>query len=145
VIRGRYGDTTGRPYFEGRLYLPRLKIVALISFLADTGADQTTVMPLDGNKAAIPYNALKNPHPAVGIGGQAQTFAENAILTFAHPGVALYSYEFKISIMEPSKDIMHVPSLLGRDIMNNWNLRIDPLRKTLVASVRRSDFITRLK
>jgi hypothetical protein len=145
VIRGRYGDTTGRPYFEGRLFLPRLKIVALISFLADTGADQTTIMPLDGAKAAIPYGALRNPHVAVGIGGEARSFAEIAVLTFAHPGVALYSYEFRISIIAPSPAIMRVPSLLGRDVMDNWNMRVDPLRKILTASVRRSDLITRLK
>jgi hypothetical protein len=48
AIAGRFGDTTGRPYLEGRLVLPRLGKRGDFSFLVDTGADYTYLMPGDG-------------------------------------------------------------------------------------------------
>lgn len=39
MLRGRFGDTSGRPYLEGRLFLPRLKLQGDISFIVDTGAE----------------------------------------------------------------------------------------------------------
>lgn len=43
MLRGRFGDTTGAPYIEGRLILTRLNLTADISFLVDTGADYTVL------------------------------------------------------------------------------------------------------
>jgi hypothetical protein len=40
MIEGRFGDTSGRPYIEGRLSLPRLGVVGDISFIFDTARIQ---------------------------------------------------------------------------------------------------------
>ena len=45
MIQGRFGNTTGRPYVNGRLLLPRLR---LSTNLSDTGADVSVLMPVDG-------------------------------------------------------------------------------------------------
>ena len=40
MLEGRFGDTTGRPYVDGRLFvLGRQELNSNISFLVDTGAD----------------------------------------------------------------------------------------------------------
>jgi hypothetical protein len=43
MLTGRFGDTTGRSYIEGRLSLPRLTISDDISFIIDTGGHKTRV------------------------------------------------------------------------------------------------------
>ena len=37
MLRGTF-DTDGRPYMEGHLLIPRLRIASKVSFLVDTGA-----------------------------------------------------------------------------------------------------------
>ena len=61
MLRGRFGDSTGRPYIEGRLIIPRLNIKSDMSFLVDTGADRSLLMPGDGRRLAIDYSKLGQP------------------------------------------------------------------------------------
>ena len=58
MLQGRFGDTSGRPYLEGRFYIPRLGVQGNISFLVDTGADSTTLLPADANKLNIDHSEL---------------------------------------------------------------------------------------
>ena len=73
TILGRYGDTSGSPYLEGRLVVPCLEISGDVSFLVDTGADYTALMPMDGEEMQVPFasdefNQLEDSN-AEGIGG----------------------------------------------------------------------------
>ncbi|MXZ46889.1 MAG: hypothetical protein F4Z08_07880 [Chloroflexi bacterium] len=45
MIEGRFGDTSGRPYVEGRVYFARFDLEGDISFLVDTGADASLLNP----------------------------------------------------------------------------------------------------
>lgn len=69
MLRGRFGDTSGRPYLEGRLILPRLGIRSDISWCVDTGADRSLLLPADGTRMGIDYSKLTGEIPSVGIGG----------------------------------------------------------------------------
>lgn len=60
MLKGRFGDTTGAPYIEGRLLIPRLKIDGYVSFLVDTGSDSTVLMQTDGARLGLNYSKLKN-------------------------------------------------------------------------------------
>ena len=82
MIQGRFGNTTGRPYVNGRLLLPRLR---LSTNLSDTGADVSVLMPVDGIKMGIDYQALINPKVVGGVGGNASCFQESAVLAFDEP------------------------------------------------------------
>lgn len=82
MILGRFGDTTGRPYVNGRLLLPRLNLAANLSFLVDTGADASTLMPADGLTIGIDYQTLINPTDVGGIGGSASCFQEDVVIAF---------------------------------------------------------------
>ena len=82
MIAGRFGDTTGRPYVSGRLLLPRVGLAANLSFLVDTGADCSTLMPGDGIKMDLDYTDLQNPTAVGGMGGNAACYQEPAIVLF---------------------------------------------------------------
>ena len=92
MLRGRFGNTTGRPYLEARLALPQLEVAGDISFLVDTGADHSVVMPIDAGRLAIPFNKLGNKVSSTGIGGTNNNFQERAILAFADDNGTLQAY-----------------------------------------------------
>jgi hypothetical protein len=131
VLRGRFGDTSGRPYLEGRLVLPGLDLRSDISFIVDTGADQSVLMPGDAIRMGLDYGKLTGNVTAAGIGGLCQNFVEEAILAFSEPGKALYIYRVNIQIPAPSPDILDIPSLLGRDVLDRWSMTYTPSRKRL--------------
>jgi translation initiation factor 2B subunit (eIF-2B alpha/beta/delta family) len=74
MLIGRFGDTTGRPYLEGRLVFPRLNLQHNVSFLVDTGADRTVIMPADAVTLGIDYSALTGNEAVGGIGGTLNMF-----------------------------------------------------------------------
>ncbi len=69
ALRGRFGNASGRPYIEGHLILPRLRISSDISFCVDTGADSTVLLPADGIRIGIDYDKLGPEVESVGVGG----------------------------------------------------------------------------
>ncbi len=145
MLRGRFGDTSKRPYLEGRLFIPRLEVQADISFLVDTGADKTTLSPGDGLRMGLDYEALiGNTTPSVGIGGISHNYTEQAAAVFNDPGKVLYMYEIDLEIVEPNDSLIDIPSLLGRDILNNWRMRYSPPTKRLTFNVVHADRIIQL-
>jgi hypothetical protein len=128
MIEGRFGNTTGAPYFEASIWFPRLLLRGLISFLVDTGADGTVVMPTDSKKLGIDFRRLVNPVTSEGIGGAAQGFNENAILSFSDRHY-LYSYSLKVQISAPTRHNHRFPSLLGRDLLKGGRFVMDQKNK----------------
>ncbi len=80
MLRGRFGDTTGRPYIEGRLILPTQGLNSDLSFLVDTGADSSMLMPADALRMGRDYGKLARKTESVGIGGRSPNFVEHATL-----------------------------------------------------------------
>jgi len=138
MLSGRFGNTTGRPYIEGRIVLPRLHIVGDVSFLIDTGADCSVLMPLDGTRMAIDYSQLQNVVSSLGIGGVSRDYSEAAIIAFSD-GINVYVYTPTIRISTPSPDIMGVPSLLGRDVIHRWELNYDFSQNSITMNIRSAD------
>ena len=139
MFTGRFGDTSGRPYVEGRLILPRLKIRGDVSFCVDTGADRSLLHPGDGERIGIDYTKLSGATESVGVGGICRNFVEPALLVFSEPKRFLYVYMIPLAISPPSPDIMDLPSLLGRDILDRWRMTYDPARKRLTFHVVSAD------
>ena len=92
MLRGRFGDSSGRPYLEGRLVIPRLEMRRDVSFIVDTGADSTLLMPLDGQGMGVDYSRLEESTTSVGIGGATENFLEPALLAFSEGRRSLYVY-----------------------------------------------------
>lgn len=139
MIIGRFGDTSGRPFMEGRLILPRLNILGDVSFLMDTGADSSIVMPSDAKRIGVPYDMLQGDRVCGGIGGRVHSFVERAVLVFTNPQVRLYAYELEIDIMPDAPEIEEVPSLLGRDVIDRWRIVYDPQGSGLRAKPHSAD------
>ena len=117
MLRGRFGATSGRPYMEGFVPLPRLGWSGNVSFIFDTGADTSLLMPLDARWMGIDYSMLDNEVSALGIGGASENLVEPAYLAFVDDE-ALYGYEIELHICKPADELMSVPSLLRRAIMD---------------------------
>jgi predicted aspartyl protease len=139
MLRGRFGNTSGRPYIEGRLVLPRLKITSDISFCVDTGADNTLLMPGDALRMGIDYAQLTGDSECMGIGGISHNFQEQAILVFLEPKRSLYVYVIDIAIAAAAPELLDIPSLLGRDILNRWRMSYNASNARLVFHVLSAD------
>jgi hypothetical protein len=140
-VRGRFGDTSGRPYIEGRLIIPRLNITTDISFLIDTGSDLTVLNPLDGFRMEVDYSQLIGDREVVGVGGLCHNYVEPTIVVFSEPQKFLYVYNIELEITPPNPEIMDIPSLLGRDILNQWRMTYNPSKNRLTFNVISADIV----
>ena len=138
MLRGRFGDTSGRPYVEGHVLLPRLGRSGNVSFIFDTGADTSVLMPLDAQRMGIDYGMLDNEVLSLGVGGESKNCIESAYLAFVG-NEALYGYEIALHICRPAKELMTIPSLLGRDVIDQWRVTYDKPASELLAEVISSD------
>lgn len=140
MLRGRFGNTSGRPYIAGRLVIPRLNLRSDISFLVDTGADSTVLLIDDAAKMKIDYTRLRRgKHDSVGIGGTMRPYVERAIVTFEEAGKRLYAYEIQLAIAPFHQQLRRVPSLLGRDILDRWRMSYSPSKDRLIFHVVSAD------
>jgi len=125
MIYGRFGDTSGRPYVEARLVIPSLGIATNISFLVDTGADTTVLMPMDAAKAGLDYSQLTRTSVSIGVGGEANNFLVDAYVTFNDSG-SLKVFQVTLTVYPYSDAIKDVPSLLGRNIIDRCVMKYSP-------------------
>jgi hypothetical protein len=139
MLRGRFGDTSGRPYIEGRLILSNLNIFGDISFLVDTGSDETRLHPSDGIRLNIDYGQLSGDVESVGTSGVSHDFTEPALVVFSEPKRFLYVYNITLRIAPYDVEIVDLPSLLGRNILDRWRMIYDPQKKRLVFKVISAD------
>ena len=125
MLIGRYGDTTGQPYIEGLVSLPRLGIQAVqVSFLVDTGAGRCILSAVDAKAMGIASADLIGDYPVYGIGGADTCFEEEAYLAFVDEATGRISYYRVILLIgkrEPGGG-QTLPSILGREILHRWRM-----------------------
>ena len=139
MLKGRFGNTSGRPYLEALVLLPDLNIKSGISFLVDTGADRTRVMPGDAKRMGIDYGKLSPTAAVVGVGGLCRSYNTPAHVLFSEQDRRLFVYRIKIQIAEQKPEIMDAPSLLGRDILDRWRMSYNPTKSLLHFHVLSAD------
>ena len=137
MILGEFDDR-GRPFVRGRLVAPRLEVDESVLFLLDTGADVTCLHPTDAKNVGLAFERLRNRVSYRGVGGTSPYFVEPAILPFADKLKARL-YTVQLLVAEPNENNEVLPSLLGRDIINNWRIEYDPARSRLECTVRHAD------
>jgi hypothetical protein len=132
---------------EAHVSIPSIGAGGFVQFLIDTGADCTTLTPADGRRLRIDYNRLTREDHAIGYTGSTADFMCEGIVTFADLGVAEYEYDIDLRITKPDHNIelFVIPSLLGRDIINRWQLGLDPKTQLITANVLSSDRMTSMK
>jgi len=141
MLHGRFGDTTTTPFIEASVHFPRLNVRGYISFLADTGASGTVLMPPDSKKLGVNFNLLENPVTSTTVGGPAKGFMEEAVVAFLDKDKnIIYAYEIKVQIFKRTRGNTTLPSLLGRDILNRWRVVIDHSTNFFACTPRSWDF-----
>ena len=150
MLRGGFGDTSGRPYFAAFVRIPLLGSSGQVSFAIDTGADRTVLMPTDGQNMGVDYDELERQAAAgtrqvtrartQGIGGSAIVFVTRGQLSFlSEDGRVLYGYALQLLIYKPTRPVQKAPSLLGREIIDQWRSTYDKPGTGITAKVLSSD------
>lgn len=137
MLDGRFGDVSGRPYIEAIVVLPRFNLQSRLSFLIDTGADCTTISPSDLVSMGVKSSELVGRTECVGVRGPSECFEEPGILLFRDEK-HLFTYELNLMVFAPSTKLEGIPSLLGRDIIHQWEVNYDFPCKRIQIAVRSS-------
>ena len=86
----------------------------------------------------IDHGRFENEETSLGIGGVSENYIESAYLAFVGDD-ALYGYEIELRICKPAEELMIIPSLLGRDIIDRWCVTYNKAALELLAEVISSD------
>lgn len=120
------------PAVQAYCFIPRLNLGRLELFMVDTGASGTSL-----HGASVwelqPHLRPSTLNTARGVGGTCRYYGEAATLLFIDTQGHLIPHSLrridiqKILPEELAQDanILRVPSLLGRDILNRWPLTYD--------------------
>ncbi|WP_161140338.1 retroviral-like aspartic protease family protein [Propylenella binzhouense] len=119
------------------IMVPSLGIRGSVSFLLDTGADQTVLMPTDAIRLGVDTSKLTTPATTYGVGGRSDDFQEKALILFSD-GV-LHVYEVDLILMQSRPALVNAPSLLGRNIINRWRVTFDYPGNIVAAEIVSSD------
>ncbi len=138
MIRGEFDDL-GRPFVDCYVNFPRLHLGGRALFLLDTGAGNTCLHSDDAGSLGIPFDALGNRMLTRGIGGRSTYFRETALLTFADES-RTRGYMVSVLIASPYANTQGLPSILGRNVVNNWFMEYDPSTARLDFTVRHADY-----
>ena len=114
--------------------------MGMVSFLIDTGADSTVLMPLDARRLKVDYTKLTDTDDSLGVGGKSIDFVIPAVLIIPDSDQQVaHAYQFQLRIPQHNPDLRTVPSLLGRDILNRWRMNYHPAKSELTAEIISSD------
>ena len=127
---------------EAHITIPSIHAGGFVQFLIDTGADCTTLTPADARRLRVDYPKLTTEDHGIGYTGATMDYVCPAIITFSEIGVVEYEYDIDLRITKPDPDIPELfilPSLLGRDIINRWQINFDPQSKLILATIINCD------
>ena len=116
-------DAIGRPYIHGTVTLPRFGVSVDVNFLLDTGADSSCLHSRHTQRLAVPESSLGNESYSGGIGGLAAYYNEPAVVAFTYEHERIHEVSYSIDLdLSYSGETLELPSLLGRDILDNWHI-----------------------
>ncbi len=140
MLLGGFDAITGMPFVYGRVMLPDIAPSTEIQFLVDTGSTSTMLLPRDSMRMGIDFDALPGRiRGSVGIGGNAELKRMPALMLFREPERGVYVYEIELAVARPHPSIGDLPSLLGRDILNRWDMHYSAPTDSLTFEVLDAD------
>ncbi len=102
-------------------------------------------MPTETFAVGVDYTLLEDPLEVTTAGGTSEMFVEPAEVYFEDEDAhARYAYRVMLLIAPPSTETMHLPSLLGRDIINRWRIDYHPTSSELRCEVITADEVIEL-
>jgi hypothetical protein len=124
--------TLPAPYVQAALLMPRLQVQGLVNFLIDSGADNTTLSLLDVERMNLDCRKLNHNSlvPVRGIAGEQHFYLEQAVVMFRNENSETYAFSIDIHIPKRGdkgriNQQRNLPSLLGRDVVNQCKLTMD--------------------
>ena len=133
LIKGIFIEGCG--FIEARLTSKSLQLDEKVSFLIDTGASRTALLDKDAIRLGIRHDKLtKSKSSLIGIGGTISCFViTDSILTFRSPkgeidirlSISVAKHPLERMDTHLKTQILRLPSLLGRDIINKYKLIFD--------------------
>lgn len=138
MIQGSFEN--GQPLIGAFVALPELDLHDSVSFLFDTGAEVSSIMPTDGRRLFINYEALTGVRASViGVGGSIESVVTPALIYFTEQNGRVRLYRVDVSIMPDEPELHGLPSLLGQNVISRWRTVHDPTRGRLEATVLSAD------
>ena len=132
MIRGRF-DVNGRPRIRAMVSIPRFDIRQPVSSLLDTGPDYTCLNSMDRRNFNMSVGDLRDVERVLGVGGGVAYCREPAALYFQDgPRVVAYDLLLRIALSSTGG----IPSLLGRNVFDNWRIEYDRSLGNLHCEVR---------
>ena len=120
------------PYVQAALILPRLRLQALIDFMIDTGADNTTLSLIDVERMNLDYRRMRHGSlvPVEGIAGEQLFYREEAVIIFRDENASTYIFPINVHIprrggTSQANRQRRLPSVLGRDVINQCGVVIN--------------------
>ncbi len=100
-----------------------------ILFLIDTGATSTTLNPRAANRVFPGYAKLdwrRDPRlgGVRGVGGTSRIIRRMCAIRFEDDRVGDVHWDGPVDLIEPTADGWVLPSLLGRDVLDNFRLTV---------------------
>lgn len=132
MLTGHYDRKAGRPQIEGYVEIRSLGVRGFVFFLIDTGADCTVLMPADAKRLNVDYSKIGQTAISLGSSGPGKGHVCPATTTFGEAGVGTYTYDVSLRLPEPKPELLVLPSLLGRDVLNRWRLSMQPDTRTII-------------
>lgn len=129
------------PAVQAYCYVPHIKLGTTIDFMIDTGAAGTCI---HGSYAygLREYMRPETLTPIEGIGGSHQYFKERAIIVFTDTRgnpipqvITLCIQRITNRDLVEHKDLLRMPCLLGRDILNRWEFKYDARKENITLEV----------
>ena len=117
---------------EARVGFTGLNLGGEIRFVVDTGADRTLIGYDDAKRLGVDYRRYR-PEDSVrtlGIAGSLRTYDEEGWLVLRSVDDGEHTFGVALSVAEKNPDGW-VPSLLGRDILDRFDLFVSRRRNVL--------------
>lgn len=124
MIVGRFETFSRRPVVDCFINIPALRVSGAVSFLIDTGADTTLLMPADARRLGVKYSDLIYTRVSTGVGGECEEYIVPAQLLVSDEKAA-FGYRLVLGIARPFEYLEECPSIIGTDILKNWKVVLD--------------------
>jgi len=125
-----YGYRPPAPFIAAMIFLKELNMEAKLPLLIDTGASSTMMLWRDVERLKINTTLLrKEDKEFTGLGGLTKAKPTPTTISFTSETGELLEEEteaFVVSIPCPSPKLELLPSILGRDVLNKYNLNYSP-------------------
>jgi len=133
VIKGIFIDGCG--FIEARIISKSLQIDEYLNLLVDTGASRTTLLDNDAIRLGIRYDKLtKSKSSLIGIGGTISfsIITDSTLIFRSLKGdinvklpISVAKHPLEEMDTHLKTQILRLPSLLGRDVINRYKLTFD--------------------